>query len=254
MRAIPVSRPTIDRDMRLLLTASAFSLFLQLVAVIATIATIVEADLISLDAPFRQSRPRSFLLDQLFNDEITDRYGSTIPPTRDHQSIGRQVPRVFSKDRVSHPFGFPIYHRQPFKQTPFASTAPNASSFARNQPTTREQRAILQDVPFDGQSVSSFTSGIFGQIRGHETTRAPFKQQLFTAEMPLGNLFHGRSPSGERVSFQKQAALDYPVLFDAMRLYRDDPYGKTIDSYGRTQKNARTASMFTEYGKQFGSV
>ncbi|XP_026826849.1 LOW QUALITY PROTEIN: uncharacterized protein LOC113562253 [Ooceraea biroi] len=211
-------------------------------------------DLISFNAetfaPSRKS-PRNFLLDQLFIDKIIEQRGSTIVPVRD-QFIGQRVPHAFSKDRdIVYPSGLPIYHRQPFKQTPSMLTTLKGDPLFVKSRESRGQRATLRENPFERQS-SPFASSmeVFGG-RAHKT-RTPLKQQLFMAETPLRNLFHGQSSSGERASFQKQAVLDDPPLPHPMRFYRDDPYDKPIDSYGR-QRDAQTSPyedhppMHTEY-------
>ncbi|EZA57111.1 hypothetical protein X777_01717 [Ooceraea biroi] len=211
-------------------------------------------DLISFNAetfaPSRKS-PRNFLLDQLFIDKIIEQRGSTIVPVRD-QFIGQRVPHAFSKDRdIVYPSGHPIYHRQPFKQTPSMLTTLKGDPLFVKSRESRGQRATLRENPFERQS-SPFASSmeVFGG-RAHKT-RTPLKQQLFMAETPLRNLFHGQSSSGERASFQKQAVLDDPPLPHPMRFYRDDPYDKPIDSYGR-QRDAQTSPyedhppMHTEY-------
>lgn len=205
-------------------------------------------------APFHKPRPWSFLLDQPFLDKIIDQRDSTIVSARD-QSIGQRASHAFSKDHdVFHSSGLPIYHRRPFKQTPFALTRLKGDPlFAKNQ-ESRAQRAIFRDNPLKEQSTSFVPLAEIFRGSTHKT-RAPLKQQLFMAETPLRNLFHGQSPSGERVSFQKQASfvVDYlsPPSSDPLKFYREDPYDKPIDSYGR-QKDARISpyeKRYTDNGK-----
>jgi len=176
-------------------------------------------------APFRKHHERN-ILDQLSIDKIIDQRGSTIAKD---QSVGQRTPHTFSKDRGAfHPSELPIYHRQPFKQTPLAALKGDAP-FAKGQ-HSRRQWAALRDNPLEGQAAS------FAEVFEARKTRAP-QQQLFTAETPFRDFLREQSAG---LSFQKQAALiaDYPFLsLDSFKFH--DPYDKLVDLHG-WQKDART--------------
>jgi len=185
---------------------------------------------------YRKPYTRNIFLNRPFIDKIND----------------QRNPRDLSfEDQINYSSGFPILRNQPFKQNFFRNDWLFGNAMTKNR-ELRGQRAVLRDNPFES---ASFASEIFGEQASTYGDQAPLKEQSFIAEAPFKNLFHAQSLSNGQASFQKQADfVDVPArAFASTKFYRDNSYGKPIDSYER-HKDMRTLpgeTLYTEglYGR-----
>ncbi|XP_011694449.1 PREDICTED: uncharacterized protein LOC105453874 [Wasmannia auropunctata] len=206
------------------------------------------------DVPSNRKSLRNFFLDLPFLDKSVGPQTSAAVPMRDRTVGPRALRDVFLKDRAVYPFGFSIFRDQPIKQNSFASFRDKPlfkDAILKNQ-ELRGERAVLGDNPFVGQLLAP--EGIFeGQVSTYGS-RAPFKEQLFTAETPLKNLFRGQSSPAEQASFQKQPTIvETPPAPDSIEFHRDD-YIKPIDSYERYKDIPTTfdgkSTIYTKHDEQ----
>lgn len=237
---------------------------LQVIVVAMTVISVgayeIEGDVVFSNAnvaPHRaKSRSRNLSLDQPFIDKTVGL--QTSASIRGRAADQRTFRDVSWKDRAVYPSGFPIFPYQPIKQNSFTLTTFRDKPFLRStilkNGELRGERSVLRDNPFEGQSLTS--EEIFEGQASTYGSQAPFKEQLFTAEMPFKNLFSGQSSSAEQASFQKQATfVESPPVSNSIKFYRDD-YVKPIDSYERYKDILTTLDgkslPYTKYGEFIG--
>ncbi|XP_032688170.1 uncharacterized protein LOC116852193 [Odontomachus brunneus] len=206
---------------------------------------------------YHKTRPRNFFHGQSFIDKIIGQQILSDVPVRD-QPINQQAFHEASlKERSTYPSGYSIFRQQPLKQNLF-----HMVRAFKDEPLFRNallkdhelhgERAVFRNSPFEGQSASLASEEIFEEQASTYRSQTPFRKQLLTPETPFKNLFHGQSPLSEQAPYQKQTTyVDFPAISKSIKFYRDDPYSKPIDSYGR-QKDAQAVfygepTMYMEY-------
>ncbi|KAL0114751.1 hypothetical protein PUN28_011809 [Cardiocondyla obscurior] len=196
-----------------------------------------------------KSRSRNFSLNQPFVDKTISLQTLVVISQRDRTVSQRAFPDVSLKDRVPYSFGFPISRHQPFKEDPFTVTSfrdkPLFKDAILKNRQIREERAVLRDNPFDGQS---FTSEEIFEPRAYRN-QAPFKEQLFADGTSLKNLLREPSPSAKQQTlFQKLPTLIEPSSVSNLINFYQDDYIKHIDSYKYKNQLPLFDGKFTEYG------